>query len=144
MVIPGPSWLGCGIGLSGGVRFPSHLVQCATLQRHWRSSTIRDQLVTFLARILCGYAAGAFSAMLAGLLWAPMPIRSALEGLLALGAAPIGLLAIAAAAWRKPNMHRIAVARFAFIIVFSGSVYVIFLATQARGIGPFAADILPN
>jgi len=94
--------------------------------------------------ILCFYTAGAFSAMLAGLLWAPMPIRSALEGLLALGAAPIGLLAIAAAARRKPNMHRIAVARFAFIIVFSSLVYVIFLATQARGIGPFAANILPN
>ena len=32
--------------------------------------------------ILCSYTAGAFSAVLAGLLWAPMPIRSALESLI--------------------------------------------------------------
>jgi hypothetical protein len=79
--------------------------------------------------ILYSYAAGTFSAMLAGLMWAPMPIRSALEGLLALGAAPAGLLAIAAAARREPNVHRIAVARSTIIIIFSISVYVIFLAT---------------
>jgi hypothetical protein len=86
--------------------------------------------------ILYSYAAGTFSAMLAGLMWAPMPIRSALEGLLALGAAPAGLFAIAAATRREPNVHRIAVERSAIIIVLSISVYVIFLATQARGIGP--------
>jgi hypothetical protein len=45
--------------------------------------------------ILIGYAAGAASASLAGLTWAALPIRSALEGFLALGIAPIGLTAIA-------------------------------------------------
>ena len=94
--------------------------------------------------ILYSYAAGTFSAMLAGLMWAPMPIRSALEGLLALGAAPAGLLAIAAAARREPNVHRIAVARSTIIIIFSISVYVIFLATQARGIGALAAGVLSD
>src|SRR5262249_61127639 len=78
--------------------------------------------------ILCSYTAGAFSAVLAGLLWAPMPIRSALEGLLALGAAPIGLLVIAAAARREPNMHRLDVRRFKFIIILSSIFYGIFLA----------------
>jgi hypothetical protein len=94
--------------------------------------------------ILAGYAAGTISAFLAGLMWAPMPIRSALEGLLALGAAPIGLLVIAAAARREPNAHRIVVARSWIMIVWSVSVYAIFLAVQARGIGSLAASALPN
>jgi hypothetical protein len=94
--------------------------------------------------ILGSYAAGAVSAMLAGLMWAPMPIRSALEGLLALGAAPIGLLVVAAAARREPNARRITVSRSTIMIVLSVSVYVIFLAVQARGIGSLAAGALPN
>jgi hypothetical protein len=94
--------------------------------------------------ILAGYAAGAISAFLAGLMWAPMPIRSALEGLLALGAAPIGLLVIASAARREPNAHRIVVARSWITIVWSVSVYAVFLAVQARGIGSLAASALPN
>jgi hypothetical protein len=94
--------------------------------------------------ILGSYAAGALSAMLAGLMWAPMPIRSALEGLLALGAAPIGLLAVAAAARREPNPSPIVVPRSTFTIVLSVLVYVGFLAVQARGIGSLAARALPN
>jgi hypothetical protein len=94
--------------------------------------------------ILAGYAAGAISAFLAGLMWAPMPIRSALEGLLALGAAPIGLLVIASAARHEPNAHRIVVARSWITIVWSVSVYAVFLAVQARGIGSLAASALPN
>jgi hypothetical protein len=94
--------------------------------------------------ILYSYAAGTFSAMLAGLMWAPMPIRSALEGLLALGAAPAGLLAIAAAARRASYVGRIAVTRSTIMIFFSISVYVIFLATQARGFGSLAASVLPE
>jgi hypothetical protein len=82
--------------------------------------------------------------MLAGLMWAPMPIRSALEGLLALGAAPIGLLAVAAAARREPNASPIVVPRSTFMIVLSVLVYVAFLAVQARGIGSLAAGALPN
>jgi len=94
--------------------------------------------------ILGSYAAGAVSAMLAGLMWAPMPIRSALEGLLALGAAPIGLLVVAVAARREPNAPRIAVSRSTNMIALSVLVYVIFLAVQARGIGSLAAGALPN
>jgi hypothetical protein len=94
--------------------------------------------------ILSGYIAGAFSAVLAGLLWVPMPIRSALEGLLALGAAPAGLLAISAATQRDPNQRRMAVARSTMMIAFSISVYVVFLATQARGIGSLARSALPD
>jgi hypothetical protein len=94
--------------------------------------------------ILYSYAAGTFSAMLAGLMWAPMPIRSALEGLLALGAAPAGLFAIAAAARREPNVRRIAVTRSTIMIFFGISAYVIFLATQARGFGLLAARVLPD
>jgi hypothetical protein len=94
--------------------------------------------------ILFGYISGAFSAVLAGLLWAPMPIRSALEGLLALGAAPAGLLAISAAIQRDPNQRRMVVVRSTMMIAFSISVYVVFLATQARGIGPLARSVLPD
>ena len=94
--------------------------------------------------IVSSYAAGTFSAVLAGLLWAPLPIRSALEALLALGVAPIGLLAIAVVARRERRTQAKVIARDTFIIVLSSVVYVIFLATQARGIGLFAADGLSN
>ena len=106
--------------------------------------TQRSNGTLYWDALLGGYVAGAASAMLAGLMWAPMPIRSALEGLLALGAAPAGLLVIAVAARREPYALRIAVSRSAYMIVATVLVYAIFLVVQARGIGSLAAGALPN
>jgi hypothetical protein len=94
--------------------------------------------------ILIGYAAGAASASLAGLMWAAMPIRSALEGFLALGIAPIGLIVIAESARRFRTVGAIPVLRSRLMIAMSLTLFLIFLLAQGRGLGSMASTGLPT
>ena len=90
-----------------------------------------------------GYAASAASAVIAGLIWQPAPLRSALEGFLTLGIAPLGLLFAAKRAGRDSG-DPCPIPRAWPWISTSVLVYVIFLLVQARGLGPLAASALPH
>jgi hypothetical protein len=94
--------------------------------------------------ILIGYAAGAASASLAGLMWATMPIRSAMEGFLALGIAPIGLIVIAVFARRYRTVAGSPVLRSNAMVAVSFTIFVLFILLQARGVGALASTGSPN
>ncbi len=88
------------------------------------------------------YAASAISAVIAGLMWQPAPARSAIEGFLTLGIAPLGLLFAAKRAARDSNPSRIP--RSWAWIAASAALFIIFLVVQARGLGPLASRGLPR
>jgi hypothetical protein len=89
------------------------------------------------------YAASVASAVIAGLMWQAAPIRSALEGFLTLGIAPLGLLAAAKRA--ACNADDVApIPRSWPWIATSVVVFVIFLVVQGRGLGPLTASGLPH
>jgi hypothetical protein len=94
--------------------------------------------------IRLAYAAGAVSAVVAGLMWQPEPVRSAVEGFLTLGVAPLGLLAAAYWAARGAGIAAAPIVRSWNWIAISAAVYVIFLLVQGRGLGPLAAIGLPH
>ena len=89
------------------------------------------------------YAAGAAAAVIAGLMWYPAPLRSALEGLLTLGVAPLGLLVAARRAWRAAGDAAPLPRSWPWIVA-SMVVFAAFLFAQARGLGPLAARGLPH
>ncbi len=93
--------------------------------------------------IALAYAAGAASAVIAGLMWHPAPIRSALEGFLTLGIAPLGLLVAARRAARGPDTTS-PIPRSWPLIAASAVLFVVFLLVQARGLGPLATHVLPR
>jgi hypothetical protein len=91
-------------------------------------------------RIGVAYLGAAASAVIAGLLWAGDPLGSALNGLLAVGVAPIAFWLVVMRAQRlgpcqdetKP------IARSTFWLIVSLAIFLAFAATQGRGIGPSA------
>lgn len=87
--------------------------------------------------IRLAYLAGAASAALAGLMWSPQPVRSAVEGVLTLGVAPLGLLL---AAWRVKSRlkhpGRAVITRSWYFVSISLTVFAAFSVLQGRGIGP--------
>ena len=89
------------------------------------------------------YSAGTASAVIAGLMWPPMPLRSALEAFLTLGIAPLGLL-LAARRARGDGGISAPIPRSWPWIVVSVVVFVAFLLMQARGLGPLASRALPH
>jgi hypothetical protein len=89
------------------------------------------------------YAASAASAVIAGLMWQPAPMRSALEGFLTLGIAPLGLLVAAKRAARSAD-DAAPIPRSWPWIATGAVVFVIFVAVQGRGLGPLAAIGLPH
>jgi len=93
--------------------------------------------------IRLGYAAAAASAVIAGLLFRPEPFRSALEGFLMFGIAPLGLLSVARQA-RQDVGKEIGTGSVpnSWIWICVGVViFGLFLFIQARGLGmaPFRA-----
>ena len=76
-------------------------------------------------------------------MWQPAPLRSALEGFLTLGVAPLGLLAAARRAARDAG-NTLPIPRSWPWITASAVVFIIFLAVQARGLGPLASRGLPR
>ncbi|HZD88898.1 MAG TPA: hypothetical protein VE224_02260 [Pseudolabrys sp.] len=93
--------------------------------------------------VVLAYAAGAASAVVAGLMWQPMPLRSALEGFLTLGIAPLGLL-IAARRAHRDTVDAAPIPRAWGWIAVSAATFIVFLLLQARGIGPLAGYGLPH
>jgi hypothetical protein len=91
--------------------------------------------------IRVAYAAAAASAAIAGLMWRPEPFRSALEGFLVLGVAPIGLLSIARSAGRDVgnDIGTGSVPRSWIWIAVCALLFGLFLFIQARGVGSMAA-----
>jgi len=85
------------------------------------------------------YIAGAVSTVIAGLMWRPEPIRSAIEGLLALGLAPVGLLLAVSLANRTRviSAHPPVPRSWCWIAV-GVVVFGVFLLTQSQGLGPLA------
>jgi len=86
--------------------------------------------------IRMAYAAAATSAVIAGLMFRPEPFRSALEGFLMIGIAPLGLLGIARQA---SDAGSDSVPRSPLWIFVSAVIFGLFLLIQARGLGSTAA-----
>lgn len=87
--------------------------------------------------IRLAYAAAATSAVIAGLMWRPEPLRSALEGFLVLGIAPLGLLSVARGAGQGAGNDSGAgsVPRSWIWICAAAVFFGLFLFIQARGLG---------
>lgn len=94
--------------------------------------------------IRLGYAAAAASAALAGLMWQPERLRSALEGLLTLGVTPVALLSIARRADRdRGNRAGDPSVPHSWIWISAcAALFAAFLLIQARGWGPLAMSAL--
>jgi hypothetical protein len=88
------------------------------------------------------YLGGALSAAAAGLAWAPEPVGSALNGVLALGVAPLGLLRLARRAEVTEDGGQGMVRSWAWTVA-GIVVYAVFVLLQARGLGALAGDRLP-
>ena len=92
--------------------------------------------------IVTGYAAGTVSAVAAGLMWAAMPARSAIEALQTLGIAPLGLIAIAAMAPNGTDGTGEALVRSNRLIALSIALFLIFILIQGRGLGELSGTAL--
>ena len=105
----------------------------------WSRSLLQDAAAPGSRTIFLAYLGAAGSATLAGLMWPPDPLRSAVEGLLTLGVAPLGLLIAARSARpaRKPAETH-AIARSWPVIVISLAIFAAFALVQGRGLGPLA------
>lgn len=94
--------------------------------------------------IAWAYAASAASAVIAGAMWHPQPLHSAIEGFKTLGVDPIGLLI--ATRWPIRDGQQPAatgpVMRSWTCIAIGAAVYLAFLLVQARGLGPWAMQPL--
>jgi len=107
------------------------------LVRQSLSAVNRGQRGSQAYAIRVAYAAAAAAAVIAGLMWRAQPLRSALEGLLILGIAPLGLLSVA----RKTNQDvRLgssagSVRRSWIWIAAAAAAFGLFLLVQARGLG---------
>lgn len=103
----------------------------------WIALLLRDPAAPSARAIYLAYVAAAISAVLAGWMWAPLPARSALEGLLTLGAAPIGLL-VAAARINRDHSGGTPIAKSWLFVAISLLVFAAFALIQGRGLGPLA------
>jgi hypothetical protein len=103
------------------------------------AKALRDSGLVRSSSILIGYAAGVASASLAGVMWAVMPMRSAMEGFLTLGIAPLGIFAIAASTNRYRTVPALPILRSARLVTVSVTLFVIFLLVQGRGLGSLAS-----
>ena len=110
----------------------------------WLSAVIRKQRGVQEHAIRLAYAAAAGSAIIAGLAWPPEPLQSAVQGLLTLGVAPLGLIGVVRRASREIgcNADTSTVPRSWILICASGVVFGVFLFVQARGWGPMAGSRL--
>lgn len=89
--------------------------------------------------IRVAYLASAGSTALAGLMWSPEPVRSAMEVLLTFAVAPLGLLIAARRASRGPDQVRTrAITRSWPLLVTGFAAFAVFALVQGRGLGPLA------
>lgn len=103
----------------------------------WLATITRRQGAPAGGAIRLAYAAAAISAVVAGLMWRPEPLRSALEGFLTLGIAPLGLLSAARrAAHPRHEVAADPIRRSWTWITVCAAIFGLFLLVQARGLGP--------
>ncbi|MHB8816486.1 MAG: hypothetical protein ACYDAE_24930, partial [Steroidobacteraceae bacterium] len=91
--------------------------------------------------IRLAYAAAVASAVISGLMWQPEPLRSAFEGFLTLGIAPLGLLRVARADVGR-DVALGSVPRSWRWICTCAVLFALFLFIQARGWSPMATSRL--
>jgi hypothetical protein len=91
-----------------------------------------------------GYAAASASAVVAGLMWGPAPLRSAVEAAMTLGVGPVGLLVAAHRAARRPRTAAAPILPSSAWIAAGVVVFGLFALVQGRGLGPLAAIGLPR
>lgn len=103
----------------------------------WIALLLRDPAAPSARAIYLAYVAAAISAVLAGSMWASLPTRSALEGLLTLGVAPIGLL-FAAARINTDHSSSAPIAKSWLFVAMSLLVFAAFALVEGRGLGPLA------
>ena len=121
-------------------------VGCYVIVMRWTAAVVRKQGAPGWRAIWLAYVAAAVSAVIAGLMWQPEPIRSAIEETWILGVAPLGLLI----ATRRPgqaaerDLAATAVPRSWAWIAVSVVVFGVFLFVQARGVGSMAGSPLPR
>jgi hypothetical protein len=111
----------------------------------WVSAIIRNRGGPQPHAIRLAYVAAAAAAVIAGLVWRPDPLHSALQGFLALGIAPLGLLSVARKASGEVghDVAASAVPRSWIWITVSAVIFGIFLIVQARGLGSMATSGWP-
>ena len=115
------------------------------LATRWFSGVIRRLRGPQAHAILLAYAAAAGSAVVSGLLWQPEPLRSALEGFLTLGVAPVGLLRIARSSRAIGREVALGPVPRSWIWICGGfALFGAFLFIQARGLGPMSGSVLPR
>ena len=126
-------WVGAVVGIGGYV-----LAARVVAALHRKETSLEGYAIRL------GYAAAAASAILAGLMWRPEPLRTALEGFLTLGALPFALLSIARNAGRdgEEGVGARAVPRSWVWIAVCGAIFGVFLFVQARGLGSMATSRL--
>jgi len=120
-------------------------VMAYALVMRWTLILLRDAAAPGSQAIRRAYLASAASAGVAGLMWSPEPARSAVEGLLALGVAPLGLLVVAELA--RPGRAQAgtrAIARSWCLMAISLVVFAGFVLVQGRGVGPLASAPVTN
>jgi len=88
------------------------------------------------------YVASAVSAVVAGLLWRPAPIRSGFEAFQTLGVLPLGLLFLRTGT-ELPSAG-VPIKRSGRWIIASAVVFAVFAAVQGRGVGRLATVGLPD
>lgn len=110
----------------------------------WLSALLRRQGGPQGHAIQWAYGAAAASAVIAGLMWGPEPLRSAVEGFATLGINSLGLLMVARRASRAigHDVGAESVPRSWVWICFCAVSFGIFLFVQARGMGPMATSRL--
>lgn len=96
--------------------------------------------------IRLAYIAAVASAVIAGLMWHPERVRSAIEGFLAVGLAPLGLLVAATRAGRADAATAVhpPITHSWWWIAAGVMVFGVFLFTQGLGLGPLANIGLPT
>jgi hypothetical protein len=109
----------------------------------WTFLRLRNTAAPGAPAIRLAYLASVGSAALAGLMWPIEPTRSAVEALLTLGVAPLGLLLAArlAQSGAEPAGTRV-IARSWPLIAVSLLLFATFALVQGRGLGPLANTAL--
>jgi hypothetical protein len=105
----------------------------------WIVILLRNAAVPSARAIRVAYLAAATSAAFAGFMWSPESTRSAVEGLLTLGVAPLGLL-LAAGLTSANQKYRGAatITKSWYFLLLCLVTFATFALVQGRGMGPLA------
>lgn len=114
------------------------VVAYAVIMR-WIVILLRNETAPGMRAICVAYSGSVISAVSAGFMWWPEPTRSALEALLTLGVAPLGLLLAAGLSRVQENRSGTAtVTKSRHFILLSLVTFAVFALVQGRGLGSLA------